>query len=110
MTCDRWTNGDNLPSSAEVMLWFYNCVYSPTAYMEIHPPPNKHTHTKPLVPILDSVEVFAGQQEGFYDPIVSGFRARPQTLEIHHCKNQMDTTCFHFRRSDRVRNERPRKW
>lgn len=78
--------------------------------MEIHPPPNKHTHTKPLVPILDSVEVFAGQQEGFYDPIVSGFRARPQTLEIHHCKNQMDTTCFHFRRSDRVRNERPRKW
>lgn len=63
---------------------------------------------KPLVSIVDSVEVFAGHQEGFYDPIMSGFRALPQTLKIHHCKNKMYATCIHFRRSDRVRNERMR--
>lgn len=110
MTCDRWTNGDNLPSSAEVMrshaVVLQSCLFCNRLYGN---PPPQHTHTHQTFGTdSDSVEVFAGQQEGFYDPIVSGFRALPQTLEIHHCKNQMDTTCIHFRRSDRVRNERPR--
>lgn len=114
MTCDRWANGDNLPSPAEVMtshaVVLQSCLFCNRLYGNppLPSPTHTHAHTRPLVPILDSVEVFAGQQEGFYDAIVSGFRALPQTREIHHCKNQMDTTCIHFRRSDRVRNERPR--